>query len=414
MRIVVYPHSMEMGGSQKNAIDIAGSLQARGHEVVVFAPPGPLVDLVAERGLRHEPAPRPRIRPSQAIMRRLCDVVEELNAEVVHGFEWPPAVEAVFGPYRRLNVPAVCSVMSMSVATFLPSWLPLTVGTESILRAEQAKRSQVTLLEPPVDTRWDRPIDQRESKARLGIDPGTLVVSLVTRLAAELKREGILTAISAVGRLAAEFPVRLVIAGDGPARAQVESAARLANAAAGTDVVRLTGDLPDPRSVYDAADIALGMGGSALRAMAFAKPLVVQGERGFWRLLEPGSLPEFVSGGWFGIGDGGGGAERLEALLRPLLADAALRGRLGEFSRATVDSRYGLDAATDALEVFYGDAIGRHRSDPRARSRLLGPYLSVTRYELDRKVKRRLGGVVSDDFNSIAAMRAQELRGRSR
>ncbi|TFB51742.1 glycosyltransferase family 4 protein [Cryobacterium tagatosivorans] len=411
---MVYPHSMEIGGSQKNAIDIAGSLQARGHEVVVFGPPGPLVDLLAERGLRHEPAPRPRIRPSQAVMGRLCDVVEELNADVVHGFEWPPAVEAVFGPYRRLNVPAVCSVMSMSVAPFLPHWLPLTVGTESILRSEQAKRPQVTLLEPPVDTRRDRPIDQLESKALLGIDPGTLVVSLVTRLAAELKREGILTAISAVGRLATEFPVRLVIAGDGPARAEVESAARRANAAAGTDVVRLTGDLPDPRAVYDAADIALGMGGSALRAMAFGKPLVVQGESGFWRLLEPGSLPEFVGGGWFGIGDGGDGAARLAALLRPLLADAALRGRLGEFARATVESRYGLDAATEALEAFYGEAIGRHRSEPRAMSRLLGPYLSVTRYELDRKVKRRLGGVVRDDFNSLAAMRAQEQRGRSR
>lgn len=405
---------MEMGGSQKNAIDIAGSLQARGHEVVVFGPPGPLVDRLAERGLRHEPAPRPRIRPSQAIMRRLCDVVEDLNADVVHGFEWPPAVEAVFGPYRRLNVPAVCSVMSMSVAPFLPSWLPLTVGTESILRAEQAKRSQVTLLEPPVDTRWDRPVDQRESKARLGIDPGTLVVSLVTRLAAELKREGILTAISAVGRLAAEFPVRILIAGAGPAQAEVESAARLANDAAGTDIVRLLGDLPDPRGVYDATDIALGMGGSALRAMAFAKPLIVQGERGFWRVLEPRSLAEFVGAGWFGIGDDSDGAARLAALLRPLLADAGLRERLGEFSRSTVESRYGLDAATDVLEAFYQDAIGRHRVESRAMPRLLGPYLSVTRYELDRKVKRRLGGVVSDDFNSVAAMRAQELRGRSR
>jgi len=413
VRIVVYPHSMEIGGSQKNAIDIAGALQAKGHEVVVFGPSGPLVDLLAERGLRHEPAPRPRSRPSPAVMTRLCHVVEGMNADVVHGFEWPPAVEAVFGPYRTLNVPAVCSVMSMSVAPFLPSWLPLTVGTESILRSELAKRPRVALLEPPVDTRWDRPIDQRASKARLGLDAGTLVVSVVSRLATELKREGILTAIAAVGLLAAELSVRLVIAGDGPARAEVESAARRVNAAAGADVVRLTGDLADPRRVYDAADVALGMGGSALRAMAFGKPLVVQGERGFWRLLEPGSLPEFVGRGWFGIGDGGDGAQRLAAILRPLLADASLRHGLGNFSRATVETRYSLDAATEKLEGFYADAIGRHRAEPRALSRLVRPYFSVTRYELDRKVRRRLGGVVSDDFNSIAAMLAQNQRGPS-
>lgn len=413
VRVIVYPHSMEMGGSQRNAIDIASSLKARGHDVLVFSPPGPLTGLVLERGLRHEVAPRPRIRPSNSVMSRLCEVAEEMNAEIVHGFEWPPAVEAVFGPYRRLNVPAVCSVMSMSVAPFLPRWLPLTVGTERILRSEQSKRRHVTLLEPPVDTLWDRPIGQRESKAHLGIDEDALVVVLVTRLARELKREGILAAISAVGRLASEFRVRLVIAGDGPIRAEVAAAAQRANAAAGTDVVLLTGDLPDPRRVYDAADVALGMGGSALRAMAFGKPLVVQGERGYWRLLEPASLHEFVDGGWFGIGDGADGAERLTALLRPLLADAASRGALGSFSRATVESRYGLEAATERLEVFYGDAIRRNRSDPRATRGLLGPYLSVTRYELERKAKRRLSGVPSDDFNSIASMQEQDGRSRA-
>ncbi|TFC19824.1 glycosyltransferase [Cryobacterium algoritolerans] len=417
MRIVIYPHSMEFGGSQRNAIDIATALRDRGHELTVFCPPGPLVELVTERRLRHEIAPLPRIRPSFAVMKRLCAVVEAADADVVHGFEWPPAVEALFGPGRKLGVPAVCTVMSMSVAPFLPRWLPLTVGTESIFRTERTHRTNVILMEPPVDTEHDRPVDQVAAKRRLGIDPEILVVSLVTRLATELKREGILAAIEAVGVLAREFPVTLVIAGDGPIRAEADAAARRANAAAGTRAVLLTGNLVDPRPVYDAADVALGMGGSALRSMAFRKPLIVQGERGFWRVLGPDSLTSFTENGWFGVGTADeerDGAARLGRLLRPLLADADARAALGSFSRATVESRYGLPTAVERLEGFYLEAIRRGHAMPVPASRLLAPYLSVTGYEIRRKVKRRLGGVVSDDFNSLASIQIQSDRSVSR
>jgi glycosyltransferase involved in cell wall biosynthesis len=417
VRIVIYPHSMEFGGSQRNAIDIATALRERGHELTVFCPPGPLLNLVIERGLRYELAPLPRIRPSFAVMKRLCAVVTAVDAEVVHGFEWPPAVEALFGPDRKLGVPAVCTVMSMSVAPFLPSWLPLTVGTESIARTERAHRTKVILLEPPVDTEHDRPVDQVAAKRALGIDPATLVISLVTRLAKELKREGILSAIEAAGTLALEFPVTLVIAGDGPVRAEVEDAAIRANAAAGTRAVLLTGNLVDPRPVYDAADVALGMGGSALRSMAFGKPLIVQGEQGFWRVLEPDSLGFFTENGWFGVGSAGDerdGAVRLGRLLRTLLTDTETRAVLGSFSRTTVESRYGLPAAAELLEGFYLEAIQRSRSRPAPTSRLLAPYLSVTGYEMRRKIRRRLGGVVSDDFNSLASIQLQSDRSVSR
>ena len=66
-------------------------------------------------------------------------------------------------------------------------------------------------------------------------------------------------------------------------------------------VVVLTGQLADPRPAYSAADVILGMGSSALRGMAFGKPLVVQGERGFWELLTPDSASVFLRDGWYGV-----------------------------------------------------------------------------------------------------------------
>ena len=66
----------------------------------------------------------------------------------------------------------------------------------------------------------------------------------------------------------------------------------------GRDVVLVTGALLDPRPAYAAADIVIGMGSSALKGMAFGKPLVVQGEQGFWKLLEPATLPIFLAQGF--------------------------------------------------------------------------------------------------------------------
>jgi hypothetical protein len=106
MRIVIYPHSMEFGGSQRSAIDFAASLQSRGHDVLVFSPAGALLELVKEKGLRHVLAPRPRIRPSFSVMRRLCAVVDDMDADMVHAFEWPPAMETAFGPHGRFRSPS--------------------------------------------------------------------------------------------------------------------------------------------------------------------------------------------------------------------------------------------------------------------------------------------------------------------
>ena len=101
-----------------------------------------------------------------------------------------------------------------------------------------------------------------------------------------------------MGELAAAgVKVQLVVVGDGPARPAVEEAAAAANARAGRRVVVLAGEMVDPRPAYAAADVVLGMGGSALRGMAFGKPLVVAGVGGFWKLLTPDSAPLFLGAG---------------------------------------------------------------------------------------------------------------------
>ena len=170
MKVLVYPHTMEIGGSQLNAVQVAGAIRDRAHEVIVVSSPGPLVARVAAMGLEHIEVPPHRSQPSPAVIHMLGDLVRRRAIDVVHGHEWPPIVEAFLGAGLPGSAAVVGTVMSMSVAPFLPRGIPLTVGTEKIRQAAVAAgHRHVTLLEPPVDTAADHP-----SEAGLAFAPPTI------------------------------------------------------------------------------------------------------------------------------------------------------------------------------------------------------------------------------------------------
>lgn len=408
MRILVYPHSMEIGGSQLNAVELAGTVRDRGHEVVVLGEDGELVEVVRRLGLEYVPVdPRATRRPSPYAVRQLAALARDRRLDVLHGYEWPPGVEAFLA--ARGGTTAVCTVMSMAVAPFLPHTMPLLVGTEDIRTAAVAAgHRSVTLLEPPVDVVANSPsFPAGDFRAGHGLDPELPLVVMVCRLVAELKLEGLLAACEAVGGLAAGgAPVQLAVVGDGVARGQVADAAAKANAQAGRRVVVLTGQLADPRPAYAAADVMLGMGGSALRGLAFGRPLVVQGERGFWQLLTPDSQPAFLRQGWYGVGSGDDGAARLAGILRPLLADPGRRAELGALGRRLVEDRFSLQAAAALQERVYADAAAARAGRAGTAADTGRTLAGVTRHKLRRKWQRWRGTVAIDDFNAAAGRSA--------
>jgi glycosyltransferase involved in cell wall biosynthesis len=415
LRILVYPHSMEIGGSQHNAIELAAAVRDRGHDVVLVSADGPLVETVQKLGIDHLPVPAD-CNPLSIRMRRfLANVVEDRAIDVVHGYEWPPAMALYLGAHLFQGVPAVCTVMSMAVAPFLPRKMPLVVGTEDIRRkAVEAGHTSVTLLEPPVDTSLNSPsVDGSAFRSANGLDPEKVLIVVVGRLAKELKREGLLSACDAVGSLAERgVPVELAIVGDGPVKDEVSARADEANDRAGRKAVVLTGSTMDPRPAYAAADIVLGMGGSALRGMAFAKPLIVQGELGFWRTCTPETVDGFLDAGWYGLGDLefpvgaqglAEGADQLCSELEPLIADTNRRCELGKFGRNLVVERFSLTGAAAIQEDVYASALDNRRrlwSAETARSAfgLLGHYGR-------RKARKLGGGIPAEDFNAISAQK---------
>ena len=409
MKILVYPHTMELGGSQLNAIQLAAAVRDLGHEVIVLSEPGVLVERVRAMNLEHIEVPANRRRPSPGVMGTLARLVRDRGVDVVHGYEWPPILESFYGLRPRRGIPVVGTIWSMSVAPFVPRTVPLIVGTERIREAAlKAGHRRVTLLEPPVDTEADHPsVKGGEFRARHGIGAGEVVAMMVCRLVPDLKLEGLLAACDATGEIArAGYPLLLVIVGDGPARNAVAERAAQTNATVGRPAVVLVGALDDPRPAYAAADITIGMGSSALRGMAFAKPLIVVGERGFSEVLTPKSAPTFLKQGWYGLGAGslGNGAGGLRAALLRLLESPELRQTLGSFARQLVLDRFSLRQAARLQEAEYLAAIEQRVAPAATMADAARSGTGFVAMKLRNKYQRWRGTSVTDDSNGLAVV----------
>jgi len=357
-RILVGLQQTELGGSPLNGVDLATAIRDRGYDVHVFATyherePGPVAEMVRDRDLQltlvHTRSPGPRrcalFRPRVA--HALVSVVRSQRIDLVHAYEPHLILDAFYGPHLLLRTPVLGTWYTMgSISTWLPKHTPLIAGTKEVADEAKADGRPCVLIEPPVNTDTDDPGAVDGSQFRRPNRFDTLHV-IVSRLHPEMKQEGIERAIDAMRAL----PGRLLVVGDGPSRAVLTARAERVNADVGRQAVEMLGPLADPRPAYAAADVVLGMGASALRGMAFAKPLVVLGIGGFSLECTPETASRFFSEGFYGVGDG-----RCAPLVDQVRRVLARREELGRWGRKTIVERYSLHAAADVLERVYRTA----------------------------------------------------------
>ena len=161
----------------------------------------------------------------------------------------------------------------------------------------------------------------------------------------------------------------------------------------GREAVTLTGPMVDPRDAYVAADIVLGMGTSAQKGMAFAKPVVIQGERGYWETVTPAGMPQYLHHNFYGLGDGTDGAPRLAAIIAELAGDRGRWPELGEFGRKTALAIFSNEAAADRVLEICADVAGRPEGSGRRAAGVLrasGMFAGIRAVDLGRRAGTRL------------------------
>ena len=367
MRVLVILNSLELGGTQINAVDFAGRLRGRGIESILIGPADTageglsLFDYARDRGVAIETfAP---VAGMSAQARQLQRIAEERAVDLVHvcGM-WGSARPTYWGPAIFGRRPWVQTVYEMSVTPVVHRHMPLIVGTEYLVEELEGRPGRTVLISPPVDLDADAPDADagRRFRAAYGLGDG-LLLGIVSRLDSRMKETAIATAIEAM-RTLANLGVGLYVVGGGDAEDALRTRADAVNHDVGYEAVRMLGPLADPRPAYAAADVMLGMGGSAARALAFGRPLIVHGEAGWSCLFEERSAAMLARSSFWSPDRPERPVEDLVRIAEPLLSDPAWRVALGAFGRRFAQQRFGLDAMSDRLAAFYADAVGEYRA----------------------------------------------------
>jgi glycosyltransferase involved in cell wall biosynthesis len=347
MRVLIVSASLDAGGAERIAVDLANGLSRRGADVALMAPNGRL-DAELAGGVRrfvfppHGRSPAraawTSVAVARAIRRFRPDLIHSHNvratgiaamgAHIAHPLRTSPLVatfhgvvaaeDRLAGPVLRLADAVVCVSEDLS-RRVLKRGFPAPRVTV-IPNAVPAREP----LAEPRRRQIDADLDLR----------GAPVVSSVGRLAAVKGHARFLDAAAAVH--AAEPTTRFLVVGEGRDRSALE---RRAAQLGLTSTTRFTGYRADARDLIARSDILIvasdseGLSMTSLEALASGVPVVSTPVEGMSQLLATGAgtiATDFTPG----------------ALARPaleLLADPDRRRRMGAIGRALVERDHGLE-----------------------------------------------------------------------
>lgn len=201
-----------------------------------------------------------------------------------------------------------------------------------------------------VDVHWySMAVEHAKDDLRrsLGLNAGDLVVGSVGVLRPEKQYKDLIRAVERLARN--NDSLRAVIVGDGPERVELE---RFVNDRDLKDKVVFLGEVLDVRPILAIMDVFVltsvteTFSNAALEAMSMGKPVI---------LTNIGGAQEMVREGRNGYLYKKGNVDELVVLLKRLLGDLELRGRLGENARRIVGEKFTFSRMVDQYEGLLRD-----------------------------------------------------------
>jgi glycosyltransferase involved in cell wall biosynthesis len=303
--------------------------------------------------------------------RRLVTFLRRERVDVLHAHMWGSNFWAsVLG--RACRVPVVIahehawayegSPLRRLVDRFVIGRLAdrfLTVANrDRIVQWERVPAHKVEVVPNPY---LPRPgASDGDVRAELGIDAGAPVVGTIARLRPVKALEVLLDAFALVSRSLPD--ARLVIAGDGPTRPQLEERAELLGISARTHFLGMRDDVDAVLRAIDVAAISSDAEGApllGLECMVNRTPLVATDVGGVPEMFESGRTAVLV-----GRRDGPALADAIESLLR----DPRRREAIAEAAHAEL-APYMLDRVIERYVELYERLLGESRRGARGVTR---------------------------------------------
>jgi glycosyltransferase involved in cell wall biosynthesis len=214
-----------------------------------------------------------------------------------------------------------------------------------VVQQERIPESKVVIVPNGVDLQHYRPGDHAAARLRWAIPKGGFVIASIGRLHPQKGHRFLLEALASIRSDIAG--IVCLIAGEGQLREELIQYATVLGVA---DCCRFLGAVPDTRSIYDVADVAVlaslyeGMPNVVLEAMAMACPVVATRVQGSSDLVRPGETGLLVPpGDSLALAEG----------LRELAADPSRRRAMGARSRSLAEAHHGIDKMVASVEALY-------------------------------------------------------------
>jgi glycosyltransferase involved in cell wall biosynthesis len=217
-------------------------------------------------------------------------------------------------------------------------------------------RTEIAVTPFGVDLARFRPDPARRSSGRLTIG---IVKSLAPKYGVDLLLRAFAGLVAdAEVKTALADELRLLIVGDGPQRAELEALARALGIAPRTEFAGAVAHADVPAwfhrlDIYAAPSRldSESFGVAVIEASACALPVVVS---------DVGGLPEVVRDGETGLIVPRDDVPTLQAALKRLVLDGALRARLGQRGRAHVEREYAWGHCVDLMERCLERVVAQH------------------------------------------------------
>ncbi|HEX4943825.1 MAG TPA: glycosyltransferase family 4 protein [Usitatibacteraceae bacterium] len=364
LRILHTESSLGWGGQEIRVLTEARGVARRGHEVTLAAPEESRIFRAAS-GYGIETVAIPISRKSIAGLHGMMGLVRNRRFDVVNTHSstdsWLAAVAVSLLPHA----PPIVRTRHISAPVprnFATRWL-YREATRRIVTTGERLRLQVieeTGVEPShvisiptgIDLDRFRPGAASEARAALGLERDGVLIGIVATLRSWKGHRYLFEAFAEL----ADRSARLVVVGDGPQREALEA---LAKEFAIADRVRFAGDQADVVPWMRALDLFClpsyaneGVPQALMQAMACGLPVIT---------TPVGSITEIVQDGDTGKLVAPESAADLYWGIDRLLADAALRERLGANARKAALQRFGEDRMVERmLDVFTAVARASH------------------------------------------------------
>ena len=364
-RLLLVTDEMEIGGTQRQIVTLARALAGRllAPEVVYFRERSALVDELEAAAVPVWCVPkRARIDPLFAL--RLARLFRARRAALVHCFSFSGELWGALATRLTPRARLVTSIRGTYEWYSRAQWRvkrwtarrSFAVVANSRAGAAYAEQKlamaagSIEVVYNGVQFRPVQPATRRdEARRALGLDGDTVLAVFAGRLVDHKNVDSLLDAFARVPRSGPQL--RLLVAGDGPLRAQLE--ARVVELGL-SDRVRLLGMRNDVRDLVLAGDFLVlpslreGLSNVLLEAMAEARAVIAS---------RVGGNVEIVEDGCTGLLYPSDDRAALAAAIHRLAADPLLRERLGCAGRRRAEELFSVETMVDRMERLYRNGL---------------------------------------------------------